>query len=187
MRVGYARVSTIDQSLDLQLARLAACDRVFSEQVSGAQHARPQLRACLEFIRDGDVLVCTKLDRLARSTMHLHEIAQLLDRKNVQLVALDQAIDTTTASGRLMFGMLAVVAQFERELTVERVREGVAKAKAAGRCKGGKPKLSPEARDSIRTRRADGVSIGQLAKHYLVSHATIYRVLEASGAYSRAN
>ena len=113
MRVGYARVSTSGQKLDLQLERLADCDRTFHEKVSGkSAKNRPELHNALDFVRDGDVFVVTKLDRLARSVVDLANIVQKLEVKNVDLVVLDQGIDTTSIYGRLQFNILAAIGEF---------------------------------------------------------------------------
>src|SRR2546428_8204939 len=125
--VGYARVSSVGQSLDVQREKLKPCDKIFQEKHSGTSGKRPQLQACLDYIREGDTLVVTRLDRLARSTLHLCQIADLLARKGVHLHVLDQQVDTHSSTGRLLFGMLSVIAQFELELRAERQREGIAK------------------------------------------------------------
>ena len=114
--VGYARVSSVGQSLDVQLDKLKHYDKIFQEKKSGASGKRPQLEACLEYIREGDSLVVTRLDRLARSTLHLCQIADDLKRKVVNLQVLDQNIDTNDATGRLLFNMLGAIAQFETEI-----------------------------------------------------------------------
>ena len=125
MNIGYARTSTVEQgaSFEAQQAQLkaAGCEKVFCEQVSAVVPQREELESALEYAREGDVLVVTKLDRLARSVPHLYEIGQRLDAKGVGLKVLDQAIDTTTPTGRLMFNMLGAIAQFERELIRERM------------------------------------------------------------------
>ena len=124
MNIGYARTSTVEQgaSFEAQQAQLkaAGCEKVFREQVSAVAPEREELEAAIEFAREGDILVVTKLDRLARSVPHLCEIGSRLDAKGVGLKVLDQAIDTTTPTGRLMFNMLGAIAQFERELIRER-------------------------------------------------------------------
>ena len=133
MRIGYARVSSAGQKLDVQLDRLADCDRVFHEKVSGrSAKGRPELQNASDFVRDEDVFVVTKLDRLARSVVDLSGIVQKLESKNVDLVVLDQGIDTTTMYGRLQFNILAAIGEFERELIRERSMEGRAKAIARG-------------------------------------------------------
>jgi DNA invertase Pin-like site-specific DNA recombinase len=130
--VGYARVSSVGQSLDVQLGKLAHCQKVFQEKKSGASDQRPALRSCLEYVREGDTLVVTRLDRLARSTLHLCQIAAALEAKGVDLQVLDQSIDTGSATGRLLFNMLGAIAQFETELRAERQLDGIRKAQERG-------------------------------------------------------
>ena len=110
-RGGYARVSSVGQHLDVQLSKLQHCDKVFQEKHSGHSDERPQLKACLEYVREGDVLIVTRLDRLARSTLHLCQIAEELKRQSVHLQVLDQNIDTGNAKGRLLFNMLGAIGQ----------------------------------------------------------------------------
>ena len=126
-RVGYARVSSVGQSLEVQLDKLKHCDKIYQEKKSGASSKRPRLKACLEYIREGDTLVVTRLDRLARSTLHLCQIAADLERKQVNLQVLDQNIDTHDATGRLLFNMLGAIAQFETEIRAERQMDGIQK------------------------------------------------------------
>ena len=139
MQIGYARSSTIDQEAGFQAQikslKEAGCEKVFGEQVSSLAE-RVQLEAALDYAREGDTLVITKLDRLARSVFHLVTIGERLEDKGVALKVLEQAIDTSNCTGRLMFNMLGAIAQFERELMLERQREGIAKAKAEGKYKG---------------------------------------------------
>jgi DNA invertase Pin-like site-specific DNA recombinase len=130
--VGYARVSSVGQRLDVQLDKLKHCDKIFQEKKSGASSRRPRLQACLEYVREGDTLVVTRLDGLARSTLHLCQIAQELARKQVNLQVLDQHIDTGNATGHLLFNMLGAIAQFETEIRAERQMDGIQKAKARG-------------------------------------------------------
>jgi len=125
--VGYARVSSVGQSLDVQVDKLTPCDKIFQEKTSGASATRPRLGDCLDYVREGDTLVVTRLDRLACSTWHLCQIAEVLARKRVHLHVLDQSIDTSDATGRLLFNMLGAIAQFETELRAERQREGIQK------------------------------------------------------------
>jgi DNA invertase Pin-like site-specific DNA recombinase len=124
-RIGYARVSSVGQSLEVQLAKLTDCDKIYQEKRSGASLKRPRLDACLEYVREGDRLVITRLDRLARSTLHLCQIAEELRRKQVHLQVLDQQIYTDDATGRLLFHMLGAIAQFETELRAERQMDGI--------------------------------------------------------------
>jgi len=131
-RVGYARVSSVGQSLAVQREKLRHCDKLFQETHSGAAGPRPQLRTCLDYVREGDTLVVTRLDRLARSTLHLCQIAETLAQKQVHLHVLDQHIDTSNATGRLLFHMLGAIAQFETELRAERQMDGTPRPKRAG-------------------------------------------------------
>src|SRR5260370_23244618 len=138
--IGYARVSTGDQTTDPQTDALtkAGCDRIFVETASGALRARPELAAALDYLRDGDLLVVTKLDRLGRSLGHLTETLTGLDERGVGFRSLGEGIDTTTSAGRLMMHILGAIAQFERDLIIERTQAGLAAARARGRT-GGRP------------------------------------------------
>jgi DNA invertase Pin-like site-specific DNA recombinase len=135
-RVGYARVSSVGQSLEVQLDKLKHCDKIYQEKKSGASGKRPRLEACLEYIREGDTLVVTRLDRLARSTLHLCQIAADLERKQVNLQVLDQNINTNSATGRLLFNILGAIAQFETEIRAERQMDGIQKANQRPACIG---------------------------------------------------
>ncbi len=175
--VGYARVSSVGQSLDVQREKLRDCDKVFEEKQSGTTTARPRLKACLEYIREGDTLVITRLDRLARSTLHLCQIADRLKQKGVDLRVLDQNIDTSDATGRLLFNMLGAIAQFETELRSERQMDGILKAKARGVQFGQKPKLTGDQVQELKRRRSDGVLVKDLMREYNLSKASVYRYL----------
>ena len=175
--VGYARVSSVGQSLDVQLDKLAHCDKVFQEKKSGASDKRPRLQDCLEYIREGDTLVVTRLDRLARSTLHLCQIAAELQQKQVNLEVIDQNINTGDATGRLLFNMLSAIAQFETELRAERQVDGIQKAKKHGVKFGRHGKLTAQQVNEMRQRRKQGVLIKILMKDYDVSKATVYRYL----------
>lgn len=176
-KVGYARVSSVGQSLDVQLEKLRCCDKVFQEKRSGVTADRPELANCLNYVRDGDVLVITKLDRLARSTFHLTQIAHDLEQKGVALQVIDQNIDTTTPTGRLMFNILATIAEFETEIRKERQLEGIKKAKENGVRFGRKAKLSGADIEAIFEKRENGELISSLMKEYNISKATVYRSL----------
>jgi len=176
--IGYARVSSIGQSLDIQLEKLAHCDKVFQEKKSGTSDKRPRLQECLEYVREGDTLAVTKLDRLARSTLHLCQIAAELQRKRVNLRVIDQNINTGDATGRLLFNMLSAIAQFETELRAERQVDGIRKAKARGVKFGRKEKLTAQQVTEMRQRRKQGVLIKTLMKDYEISKATVYRYLK---------
>ena len=176
-QVGYARVSSIGQSLDVQLDKLNHCKKVFQEKKSGTTDKRPRLQACLEYVREGDTLVVTRLDRLARSTLHLCQIAEELARKNVNLKVLDQNIDTSDATGRLLFNMLGAIGQFETELRAERQMDGINKAKERGVEFGRKKKLSPAKIKILKQQRANGALIKELMLQYQLSKASVYRYL----------
>jgi len=176
-RVGYARVSTSDQDPELQLQALdgAGCDRVFVEHASGARADRPELAACMAYLRPGDALVVWKLDRLGRSLPHLVKTAETLKERNIDFVSLTEAIDSTTTHGRLLFGLLAVLAEFERALIQERVHAGIAAARANGR-KGGRPAaLGPDKRRAVLEMLADGRPQAEIARTVGVSRWTVRR------------
>ena len=177
--VGYARVSTIGQSLDVQLSKLNefGCDEIFQDKHSGTTADRPKLKQCRKYVRKGDNLVITKLDRLARSTYHLTQIAEELKEKGVGLVVLDQNIDTSTSTGKLLFNMLASIAEFETEIRKERQMEGIAKAKEKGVHFGRKPKLQDQEIEELRQEREKGVKISDLMAKYSLSKASVYRLL----------
>ena len=143
--IGYARVSSIGQSLEVQLDKLKDCDKVFQEKCSGKQtDNRPELLKALDYVRDGDSLVISRLDRMARSVLDLAKIAEKLKQKGVGLRVLDQSIDTSTSEGKLMFHMLGAFAEFENDIRRERQQDGIAKAQANGVRFGRKPVLSDE-------------------------------------------
>jgi len=178
-KVGYARVSTVGQSLDIQISRLkeTGCDEIFKDKLTGTTADRPALKECRTYLRKGDSLVITKLDRLARSTFHLTQIAEELKTKGVDLVVLDQNIDTSTSTGKLLFNMLASIAEFETEIRKERQMEGIAKAKEKGVQFGRKPKLTEHQIQVLKEDRAKGVKIAELMKRYSLSKASVYRQL----------
>ncbi|HET6443971.1 MAG TPA: recombinase family protein [candidate division Zixibacteria bacterium] len=176
--IGYARVSSVGQTLAVQLDKLEHCDRIFQEKVSGVTDKRPQLQACLEYVREGDTVVVTKLDRLARSTLHLCQIAAELERKQVDLRVFDQSIDTSSATGRLLFNMLGAIAQFETEIRAERQREGIRKAKERGVKFGNKKRLTRQQIVELQERRRQGVLIKTLMQEYGLSKTSIYRYLK---------
>ena len=178
--VGYARVSSVGQSLDVQLDKLGHCDKIFQEKKSGSSGTRPRLHGCLEYVREGDTLVVTRLDRLARSTLHLCQIADALDRKQVNLQVLDQHIDTSDATGRLLFNMLGAISQFETEIRAERQMDGIQKAKERGVRFGPKKKLTPEQMRELRLRREHGTLIKTLMHDYSISKVSVYRYLIAA-------
>jgi|TARA_R110001606_G_scaffold366348_1_gene521441 DNA invertase Pin-like site-specific DNA recombinase len=177
-KVGYARVSTTGQSLDVQMSKLeaAGCDKIYQEKRSGKTASRPEFKKCLEYIRSGDTLIITKLDRLARSVIHLSQIADRFQTEGIELVVIDQSIDTATSTGRLMFNMLSCIAEFENDLRSERQKEGIAKAKEKGVKFGRRSKLTPELEDKIVSLR-ESKSVTDIAIETDLGVATIYRVL----------
>ena len=178
MRVGYARVSSLGQKLDVQLDKLSDCDRIYHEKVSaGSTKLRIELQRALDFVRDDDVFVVTKLDRLARSVVDLSMIVQRLEEKKVDLVVLDQGIDTTTIYGRLQFNILASIGEFEHGLIRERSREGREKAIARGVQFGAKAKLGKkEIAQLVEDFEAPGCSKIDIADHYGISRSSVYRL-----------
>jgi DNA invertase Pin-like site-specific DNA recombinase len=175
--VGYARVSSVGQSLAVQRGKLKHCEKIFQEKKSGASGSRPRLKACLEYVREGDGLVVTRLDRLARSTLHLCQIADQLRQKKVHLQVIDQNINTGDATGRLLFNMLGAIGQFETEIRAERQMDGILKAKEKGVKFGRKKKLTKQHRGELRKRRQQGELIKDLMADYGLSKASVYRYL----------
>jgi DNA invertase Pin-like site-specific DNA recombinase len=177
--IGYARTSTLhqDAGLDAQLRQLQAlgCDKVFSEQVSSVVD-RGRLAAALEYVREGDTFVVTKLDRLARSVAHLVEITAQLKRKGVALKIVDMGVDTGTPTGRLFLNIVGSIAEFEREIMLERQREGIAAAKAAGKYKGRAPTARAKAAE-IRRLAAEGCGRAEIARRLGVGERSVYRML----------
>lgn len=178
-KVGYARVSSVGQSLETQLQKLESygCDKIFQEKKSGLDGNRPVLKECLAYVREGDELVIAKIDRLARSTKHLFDITSGLESSGVTFTVLDQKIDTSTKEGKLLFGMLALIAEFETELRRERQSEGIARAKSNGIQFGRKLQLTPETIERIKQQRNDGAKISQIMSDFQLSKASIYRAL----------
>ena len=183
--VGYARTSTVDQvaGLEAQLRDLEAegCTKVFSEQVSSVATQRPQLAALLDYVRDGDTLIVTKPDRLARSTADLLAICEKLKAKGVALRILSLQMDTSTPTGKLMLTMLGAIAEFERELMLERQREGVAKAKAEGKYKGRAPTAMRKTEDVLRL-KGEGRSADEIVQHLGISRSSVFRILRGPKA-----
>jgi DNA invertase Pin-like site-specific DNA recombinase len=187
--VGYARTSTTDQRAGLvaQLRDLkfAGCKKVFQEQVSSIGE-RAQLSAVLDYVREGDTLVVSKLDRLARSARGLSELVEELERKEVALRILNFGggpVDTRGAAGRLMLNVFAAFAQFELEIMKERQREGIADAKAAGKYKGRKPTARAKAADAVRLFK-EGKRVSHVAEQLGIGRASVYRALERAGLHS---
>lgn len=179
---GYARVSTTDQDCAVQEAALkaAGCEVVRSEKASGtSREGRPELETLLQFIRAGDVLVVTRIDRLARSMKDLQDIVFELKRKGVALRATEQPIDTSTAAGKAFLDMLGVFAEFETNLRRERQAEGIAAAKAAGVYTGRKPSIDA---GEVRALAAVGVGPSEIARRLGIGRASVYRALERAAS-----
>ena len=183
-KIGYARVSSTGQSLEVQLSKLIASGckeadgQILQEKKSGTNaNNRSQLQECLRHVSKGDTLVITKLDRLARSTLDLAKIAEDLEKRGVELIVLDQAIDTSTPTGKLLFSMLGAIAEFENAIRAERQADGITKAKSKGVQFGAKAKLSPKQQSEMKQKRADGVLIKNLMSEYALSKASVYRIL----------
>jgi len=182
-QVGYARVSTGEQTLDLQLDALkaAGCDRVFQDTASGAKAERPGLGKALDFLRPGDTLVVWRLDRLGRSLQHLIQTLLELDQRGVGFKSLTESIDTTTPGGKLVFHIFGALAEFERDLIRERTQAGLAAARARGR-KGGHPRVqafaNPKNLALARTLYADKTTpIADICRQFGISRPTLYRYL----------
>jgi DNA invertase Pin-like site-specific DNA recombinase len=186
LKVGYARTSTVEQKagFEAQLRELqaAGCEKVFREQVSSVGQ-RLQLEAVLDFIREGDTLVVSKLDRLARSTQHLLGIVDRVKAKRAHLQILDLGMDTSTATGKLLLTVIGAIGQFERELMLERQREGIAKAKADGKYKGRKPTAQAKT-DEVRALHEQRIGATQIAKILGIGRASVYRILDPAASKS---
>ena len=177
-RIGYARVSTGDQSLSLQQDALqqAGCGTLYEDVASGKNTDRPELSNCLKALRAGDTLVVWRLDRLGRSLPDLVQIVAQLEARGVQLESLQERIDTSTATGRLVFHLFGSLAEFERNLIRERTLAGLAAARARGRQGGRKPALTPAQIREIRVLMADkSIPVSQIAERYGVSRSTLYK------------
>ena len=179
--IGYARVSTADQKLSLQLDALntAGCDRIFDDHASGAKADRPGLTEALAYLRPGDTLVVWKLDRLGRSVKHLVDLVAQLQEQDIQFKSVTDSIDTSTTSGRFFFHVMASLAQMERELTLERTNAGLAAAKQRGKVGGRKRQMTDSKVHSARRLLADGLAPREVAKNLGVSVPTLYRWVPA--------
>jgi DNA invertase Pin-like site-specific DNA recombinase len=193
MNIGYARVSTRDQNLELQLDALtkAGCETIFQEQASGATTARPELDRLLASLRPGDTVTIYKLDRLGRSLKHLLDMVAELEFRGVGLVSLTDAINTTSAQGRLVFNLFASLAEFERELIRERTHAGLASARARGRVGGRQRGLSEQAeRTAIIAEtlyREQQLGVNEIAQRLHISKVTLYKYLRHRGVVIHAH
>lgn len=179
--IGYARVSTLDQDLSLQLDALAAagCERVFEDRASGARADRAGLQAALDYVREGEVLVVWKLDRLGRSLPHLIETVAALEQRGVGFRSLTEAIDTTTPGGRLIFHIFGALGQFERDLIGERTRAGLTAAAARGRKGGRKQAVTEEKLRRAREHIAKGLNVREAAMRVKVGKTALYEAFKA--------
>jgi DNA invertase Pin-like site-specific DNA recombinase len=182
MLVGYARVSTQDQNLDLQRDALTkiGCQKIFEDKISGTRAERPGLAKALEILRQGDTLVVWKLDRLGRSVKQLVDLVGQLHKQGVQFRSLTDSIDTGTTSGRFFFHVMASLAEMERELTVERTRAGLEVARQLGRKGGRKRRMTDSKIESAKKLLSNGVPPKDVAKNLGVSVPTLYRWIPAS-------
>lgn len=182
MMIGYARVSTQDQNLDLQTEALtrAGCEKIYEDKISGVRAERPGLTRALEMLREGDTLVVWKLDRLGRSVKQLVDMVGELHKRGIQFKSLTDAIDTGTPAGRFFFHVMASLAEMERELIIERTRAGLDAAKQLGRKGGRKPKMTSSKIESAKKLLASGIPPRDVAKDLGVSVPTLYRWLPAS-------
>lgn len=180
MLVGYARVSSEGQSLEIQHEALAAagCEKIFAEKVSGrSTKDRDQLAAALDFVRENDTLIVSRLDRLARSVGDLHRIIERLTEKKVAFKCISQSgVDTDSSTGRLMLAILGAVAAFENDIRRERQMEGIAKAKAAGKYRGRPVSIDPA---RVKELRAEGLGPAAIARSLGIGRASVYRALAA--------
>ncbi len=185
--IGYARVSTEEQKLDLQVDALlrVGCedDFIFRENVSGVKTTRPQLDLMMKTLRKGDTLVVYKLDRLGRSTRHLFDIMDHLDKHEIGFMSLTESLDTTTPMGKMVFHIFAAIAQLERDMISERTKAGLLAAKARGRSGGRKPKLNETKANNAAKVLHDNPALTheQVAKMFDVSRATLYRTWDRYG------
>lgn len=182
-KIGYARVSTRDQNLDLQTAALkqARCDRIFEETMSGAKRERPELNRALDHLRTGDTLVVWKLDRLGRSVKDLVELVGDLEKRGVHFQSVTDNIDTSTPAGRFFFHVMASLAQMERELLIERTQAGLEAAKAQGRVGGRKRAMTESKLEAAKKLLASGEAPRDVATNLGVSLPTLYRWIPATG------
>ncbi|QCM09002.1 recombinase family protein [Agrobacterium tumefaciens] len=180
--IGYARVSTSQQDYSLQVGKLevAGAVKIFREKRSGLDGERPALAECLRYLREGDTLLVTKLDRLARSTSDLYRIVSNLEQQGVAFRVLDDAaIDTSSRTGKLVMGILALIAEFETDIRKERQMEGIAKAKAEGRSGGRPAQVTGDVRKQVIALRHQGVSIRRVADTIGYSKATVQKIIAA--------
>ena len=180
-KIGYARVSTKDQNLNSQIDMLKShgCDRIFSEKVSGRKHKRTELDKCLDYMREGDTLVLTKLDRLGRTTKQLIELSQYLEEHGIDLEIIDMNINTKDAMGKMFFTMMSAFAELEANLLSERTKKGLASARSRGRM-GGRPKISKDKKETVMfLYETKKYTINEIISMTGVSKSTIYNIINS--------
>jgi DNA invertase Pin-like site-specific DNA recombinase len=180
MIIGYARVSTEDQKLDMQIDALKkyGCDKIFTEKGTGTRKERPQLQEMMKILRQGDTVVVWKLDRISRSTKHLIELVEHFEKQGVHFVSIQDNIDTTTATGRFFFRVMASIAELERDIIAERTRQGLASARARGR-KGGRPRVKKEQIElALKMYKSKEYTLKEIVKATGVAQSTIYNYLK---------
>ena len=179
MKIGYARTSTLEQGAGLEAQirdlKIEGCEKIFTEQVSSVDK-RPELHSALDFMREGDCLIVTKLDRLARSVVHLGEIVKTIQDKSAGLKILNLGIDTSNATGKLVLNVMGSISEFEREMMLERQREGIAKAKAQGKYKGRAPTARAKS-DEVKELAAQNVGATEISRQLGIGRASVYRIL----------
>jgi DNA invertase Pin-like site-specific DNA recombinase len=176
--VGYARVSSQGQSLEIQIDKLTkyGCNKIYQEKISGVDQNRAELIKCLDYIREDDTLVITKLDRMARSAYHLGSIVEKLKEKKVNFIVLDQNINTASPQGKLMFQMLSSFAEFENNLRKERQLEGIKKAKKEGKPFGRPLNVDEELINNVKASVERGITVSRILNYYKISQTTYYRI-----------
>ena len=177
--IGYARVSTEDQNVDLQRDALKACTKIFEDRISGVERNRPGLEECLAYLREGDMLVVWRLDRLGRSLRDLIDRVQELETRGVGFRSITEQIDTTSSGGKLVFHIFGAMAEFERNLISERTKAGLEAARKRGRVGGRKPKLSPEQVATVRKLyESKEYSLAEIGKQFGVSKGAVYSAIK---------
>jgi DNA invertase Pin-like site-specific DNA recombinase len=179
MIIGYARVSTIDQNLDLQIDALKkyGCERIYEEKITGTKKDRPKLAEMMTILRPGDKIVIYKLDRISRSTKHLIDLSEFFEIKGVEFVSIQDSIDTSTPMGRFFFRILASIAELERDIISDRTKDGLTSARARGRV-GGRPKVQGKKLDiALKMYKSKQYSIREIVEATGISQATLYRNL----------
>ena len=181
MKIGYARVSTLDQNQELQTDALekAGCEKIYKDKLSGSRHDRPGLKEALEYARQGDCLVVWRLDRLGRSLKHLIEVVEGLEAQGVGFISLQEGFDTTTSGGKLIFQIFGALAEFERNLIRERTKAGLEAARARGRIGGRKAKLEPDQINTLKNMyESKKHTVKEICSVFQISKPTLYRYLE---------